>query len=32
MWVEDNGWVHIVIEGDGISGFVSGDLLSATAP
>lgn len=32
MWVEDNGWVRIAIEGDGIAGFVSGDLLTATAP
>lgn len=28
MWTEENGWTHIVIEGDGVSGFVSGEFLS----
>ena len=32
MWVEENGWVRIAIEGDGVSGFVSGDLLTGHAP
>jgi uncharacterized protein YgiM (DUF1202 family) len=29
---EENGWVLILIEGDGIEGYVSGRLLATTAP
>ena len=32
LWLEDNGWAHIILEGDGLTGFVSGDFLSADAP
>ena len=32
LWVEDNGWARIILEGDGMTGFVSGDFLSANAP
>lgn len=32
LWTEGNGWSHISIEGDGISGYVSGDLLGPEAP
>lgn len=30
MWTEENGWARIVIEGDGVSGFISGQFLSPT--
>lgn len=32
LWLEDNGWAHIILEGDGLTGFVSGEFLSANAP
>ena len=32
LWLEENGWARITLEGDGITGFVSGDFLSDTAP
>ena len=32
LWVEENGWAHIILEGDGMTGFVSGEFLSASAP
>ncbi len=32
LWTETNGWARILIEGDGIEGFVSTDFLTATAP
>lgn len=32
LWIEDNGWARIILEGDGMTGFVSGDFLSANAP
>jgi uncharacterized protein YgiM (DUF1202 family) len=28
IWVEDNGWARVRIEGDGIDGFVSADFLT----
>lgn len=32
LWTETNGWARILIEGDGIEGFVSTDFLTSTAP
>lgn len=32
LWLEQNGWAHIILEGDGLTGFVSGEFLSADAP
>ena len=32
LWLEDNGWAHIILEGDGLTGFVSGEFLSSNAP
>ncbi|WP_151717394.1 SH3 domain-containing protein [Gemmobacter serpentinus] len=32
LWTEENGWARITLEGDGITGFVSGEFLSAIAP
>ena len=32
LWLEENGWARITLEGDGITGFVSGDFLSDAAP
>lgn len=31
VWVEDNGWARIRVEGDGIDGYMSMDFLSDTA-
>lgn len=31
VWVEDNGWARIRVEGDGIDGFMSTDFLKDTA-
>ena len=32
VWVEDNGWARIRIEGDGIEGYMSADFLTENAP
>ena len=32
LWQEENGWARITLEGDGMTGFVSGAFLSETAP
>ncbi len=32
VWQDDTGWSRIRMEGDGLEGYVSTDLLSATAP
>ncbi len=32
LWTEENGWARIILEGDGMTGFVSGDFLSDSAP
>ncbi|WP_291239888.1 SH3 domain-containing protein [Gemmobacter sp.] len=32
LWLEENGWARITLEGDGMTGFVSGEFLSADAP
>jgi Bacterial SH3 domain len=32
VWQDDTGWTRVRIEGDGLEGYVSTDLLSATAP
>lgn len=32
VWVEDNGWARIRVEGDGVDGFVSMELLADAAP
>lgn len=32
LWTETNGWAHITLEGDGITGFISGEFLSDSAP
>lgn len=31
VWMEDNGWARILIEGDGIAGYVSTDFLAEGA-
>lgn len=31
VWVEDNGWARVRVEGDGIDGFMSMDFLKDTA-
>jgi uncharacterized protein YgiM (DUF1202 family) len=28
LWTEDDGWAHVLIEGDGIAGYVRADLLT----
>lgn len=28
LWTEDNGWAHVLVEGDGIAGYVKADLLT----
>ncbi len=28
LWTEDNGWAHVLVEGDGIAGYVKSDLLT----
>ncbi len=32
LWMEDNGWARIRMEGDGVDGFVFGDLLTDVEP
>lgn len=32
LWMEDNGWARIRVEGDGADGFVFGDLLTDVEP
>ena len=32
LWMEDNGWARIRMEGDGADGFVFGDLLTDVEP
>lgn len=32
VWIEDNGWARIRVEGDGIDGYMSADFLTQTAP
>lgn len=32
VWVEDNGWARVLVEGDGIDGFMSMAFLGDTAP
>jgi uncharacterized protein YgiM (DUF1202 family) len=32
VWADDTGWSRIRIEGDGLEGYVSSELLAATAP
>ncbi|MFN3847014.1 MAG: SH3 domain-containing protein [Paracoccaceae bacterium] len=32
VWIEDNGWARVRVEGDGIDGFMSMDFLTDTAP
>lgn len=32
LWMEDNGWARIRVEGDGADGFVFGDLLTDIEP
>lgn len=32
IWTEDNGWARILIEGDGVEGFISGEFLATAAP
>ncbi len=32
VWMEDNGWARVRIEGDGIDGFMSKDFLTDIAP
>jgi uncharacterized protein YgiM (DUF1202 family) len=31
VWVEDNGWARIRVEGDGIDGYMAMDFLTDTA-
>jgi hypothetical protein len=28
LWTEDNGWAHVLVEGDGFAGYVKADLLT----
>ncbi len=32
VWVEDNGWARIRVEGDGVDGYMSADFLTETQP
>lgn len=32
VWVEDNGWARIRVEGDGVDGYISADFLTNVAP
>lgn len=32
VWIEENGWARVRVEGDGIDGFMSLDFLTDTAP
>ena len=32
LWTEENGWAHITLEGDGMTGFISGEFLTDIEP